>query len=124
MGPGRAQPHLPAEPETSDFLAPKGGGRHDPGMEARLAVLEEIAASTKDVLREMRADLKVVREKQETDYRSLYAVGVTAALGLATLSFMLAGGLAGIMAKGFTGSNESVRSPTLSPSRMSLVNGF
>jgi hypothetical protein len=54
-------------------------------MEARIAVLEEIAASTKSTLRELRDDVRWVRDKQETDFRIMFGVLITAALGLATL---------------------------------------
>ena len=69
----------------------------DGGMEARVAVLEQIAKDTKDVLKEMRedarafrAEMNAMRDKQERDFRLSIAVTITTALGLA-----------GLMAKGF-----------------------
>ncbi len=64
-------------------LASHGDGPQDPGMEARVAVLEEIAASTKEVLKDIRTDLKGVREKQESDFRILVGLGFSAAAALA-----------------------------------------
>ena len=46
-----------------------GGGPHDPGMEARLAVLEEIAKSTKEVLGDIRVDLRGMREESRSELR-------------------------------------------------------
>jgi cell division GTPase FtsZ len=65
---------------VSTRAAPQGGD-----MEARSAVLEEIAVSTKSTLRELRDDVRWVRDKQETDFRIMFGVLITAALGLATL---------------------------------------
>jgi hypothetical protein len=66
-------------------------------MEARLAVLEEIASSTRAVLKEIRDDirdlrseLKSVRDRQDADLRLVFGALVAVALGLA-----------GLMAKGF-----------------------
>jgi len=59
-------------------------------MEARIAVLEEIAVSTRATLKDLRDDLRTVRDRQEADFRILFA----ALIGLAL-------GMAGLMAKGF-----------------------
>ena len=48
-----------------------GGGPHDPGMEARLAVLEEIAKSTKEVLGDIRVDLRGMREESRSELRGI-----------------------------------------------------
>jgi hypothetical protein len=74
----------------SDTVATGGNGPHDPGMEARVAVLEQIAKSTEAVLGEIRLDVREVRKHQEQDFRILFGVIVSVALGLAA-----------IMAKGF-----------------------
>jgi len=77
-------------------------------MEARLAVLEEIASSTRAVLKEirddirdirndirdlrneMRTEIKAVRDRQDADLRLVFGALVAVTLGLA-----------GLMAKGF-----------------------
>jgi len=59
-------------------------------MEARIAVLKEIAVSTRATLKDLRDDLRTVRDRQEADFRILFA----ALIGLAL-------GMAGLMAKGF-----------------------
>ena len=82
-------------------LAGGGGPPHDPRMEARVAVLEEIAAATKQAVaglqqevRDLRAETSrrddALRDAIETDFRILFGAIITVALGLATL-----------MAKGF-----------------------
>jgi hypothetical protein len=82
-------------------LAGGGGPPHDPRMEARVAVLEEIAASTKQAVaglqqevRDLRSDsnrrFDALRDAVESDFRILFGAIITVALGLATL-----------MAKGF-----------------------
>jgi len=72
------------------------GGR-GADMEARLAVLEQIAASTKDVLselrtdiRELRTDMRDLRQDQKSDFRLTFGALITVAIGLA-----------GLMAHGF-----------------------
>jgi hypothetical protein len=59
-------------------------------MEARVAVLEEIARNTKETLGKIDARLIRVEDRQNTDFRILFAAIITATLGLAAL-----------MAKGF-----------------------
>jgi phosphate uptake regulator len=82
-------------------LAGDGGPPHDPGMEARVAVLEEIAASTKQAVAAFRQEVQdlrsetsrrddALRDAVESDFRILFGAIITVALGLATL-----------MAKGF-----------------------
>ncbi len=88
------------------------GGRGDRALEAKVAVLEKIAASTDDLLAELRWDLKAVRGKQDEDYRSLAdrisggAEGLSEKVASSALRICIAGGLAvagvvGVMAKGF-----------------------
>jgi len=78
------------EPEPPADLAGGGGPPHDPGMEARVAVLEQIAKDTKDALVDLRTEMRGLRSEQRTDYRWL-------------LSIMLGvgGALLAAMAKGF-----------------------
>jgi hypothetical protein len=82
-------------------LAGGGGPPHDPRMEAWVAVLEEIAVSTKQAVaglqqevRDLRAETSrrddALRDTIESDFRILFGAIITVALGLATL-----------MAKGF-----------------------
>jgi len=59
-------------------------------MEARVAVLEEIARSTKDALGRIEARLIRVEDRQNMDFRITFGALITTTLGLATL-----------MAKGF-----------------------
>jgi hypothetical protein len=73
------------------------GGGHDGGMEARVAVLEQIAKTTADTLidikvemREIRSDLRAMREKHDVDFRITFAAGTAAVLSVVAL-----------MAKGF-----------------------
>jgi hypothetical protein len=61
-------------------------------MEARVAVLEQIAKDTKDVLveikqdiREIRRDNLDIRHDQRTDFRLLFGALITTAIGLACL---------------------------------------
>jgi len=82
------------QPET---LAANSRKPHDIAMEARLAFLEEIASSTRAVLKEIRDDirdlrseLQSVRDRQDGDLRLVFGALVAVALGLA-----------GLMAKGF-----------------------
>jgi hypothetical protein len=82
-------------------LAGGGSPPHDPGMEARVAVLEEIAASTKQATVDLRLEVHdlrsdtnrrfdLMRDAMERDFRILFTALITTALGLAAL-----------MAKGF-----------------------
>jgi hypothetical protein len=60
------------------------------GVEVRLAVMEQIAKDTKDILVEIKQDLKEIRADQKADFRLLFGCIVTVAIGLA-----------GLMAHGF-----------------------
>jgi tetrahydromethanopterin S-methyltransferase subunit G len=96
-------------------VAGDGGSPQDRGMEARLAVLEEIAAATRQSVADQRADTNrrfeevnrrfeevnhrfdavdrrfdSMRDAMERDFRLLFGAIITVALGLAAL-----------MAKGF-----------------------
>ena len=62
----------------------------DRSLEARVAVLEEIAATTKAGMSELREDVRALRNAQERDFRILFGALITTTLGLAAL-----------MAKGF-----------------------
>lgn len=75
---------------TASTLETGGGGGESGGMEARVAVLEQIAKSTEAVLKELRDDAKELRRNQERDFRLTWAGMIAIALGLA-----------GLMAKGF-----------------------
>ena len=64
----------------------KGGGGGDNGsMDARVAVLEQIAKDTQGVLKEIKADLRAMRTSQAPDFRLLFGAIITVALGLAAL---------------------------------------
>lgn len=68
-----------------------GGGPGDSGgMEARVAVLEQIAKTTSETLKEIKDELVRVRDRQERDFRLTWGGMIIVALGLA-----------GLMAKGF-----------------------
>jgi hypothetical protein len=41
---------------------------YDPGMEARVAVLEQIAKDTKEVLVDIKGDLREIRKGQKMDF--------------------------------------------------------
>jgi hypothetical protein len=62
----------------------------DENVEARLAVLEQIAVSTKEILIEMKADIRELRQDQKSDFRITFGALITVAIGLA-----------GLMAHGF-----------------------
>ncbi len=55
--PGRG----PAEAGDKSSLPPGGEPPYGPGMEARLAVLEQIAATTRDALVEIKAEMREIR---------------------------------------------------------------
>jgi hypothetical protein len=82
-------------------LAGGGSSPHDPGMEARVAVLEEIASATKHAVAGLQQEVhdlrtetsrrdEALRDAIETDFRVMFGALITVALGLAAL-----------MAKGF-----------------------
>ena len=81
-------------------------------LEAKVAVLEKIAAMTEDLLAELRWDMKAVRSKQEEDYRSFaermasHSEKLSEKVSGSTLKLYGAVGLAaacvlGVVAKGF-----------------------
>jgi hypothetical protein len=78
-------------------LVPGGGDPHDSDMQVRVALLEQIAKSTSDTLadikselRDIRGDMRAVRDKHDVDFRLTFGALIVVALGLA-----------GMMAKGF-----------------------
>ncbi len=73
-------------------IEPGGAHRYPDDMEARLRVLEEIAAGTKTILAEIRADQRAMRaellamdQRHERDFRVTFAAIITTTLGLAYL---------------------------------------
>ena len=101
--------------DGTNNLAGGDGPRHDRNMEARVAVLEEIAAATKQGFSDMRRDIQEthrridetnrrmdelradtnrrfdeMRDRHDRDFRLMFGALITAVLGLAAL-----------MAKGF-----------------------
>ena len=88
---------LPSPGEHGSHLA---GVPSDTVLEARVAVLGKIAASTEDLLAELRWDMKAVRSKQEEDYRLLadkmsgHSEKLSALAGGFTLRLYALGGLA------------------------------
>lgn len=80
-----------------------GGPAHDRGMEARLAVLEEIAAASKQGMADLRQDARETNRRIEAlhaalerdfrtmhaalerDFRLLFGAIITVAIGLAAL---------------------------------------
>jgi hypothetical protein len=78
-------------------LAGAGSPPHDPGMEARVAVLEEIASATKQATMDLRQEVRetnrrvdALRDAVENNFRIMFGALITTVLGLAAL-----------MAKGF-----------------------
>ncbi|HEY3846295.1 MAG TPA: hypothetical protein VGL95_04195 [Acetobacteraceae bacterium] len=78
-------------------LAGGGSPPHDPGMEARVAVLEEIASATKQATMDLRQEVRetnrrvdALRDAVENNFHIMFGALITTALGLAAL-----------MAKGF-----------------------
>jgi hypothetical protein len=87
--------------DGANNLAGGGSPPHDPNMEARVAVLEEIAAATKQAMADLRQEVRALRAETsrrdealrdvvETNFRIMFGALITTALGLAAL-----------MAKGF-----------------------
>jgi hypothetical protein len=73
-------------------IAGSGGQDYPADMEARVRVLEEIAASTKTLLgdirtelRAMRAEIAAVDQRRERDFRITFGAIITTTLGLAFL---------------------------------------
>jgi hypothetical protein len=59
-------------------------------MEARIAVLEQIAKTTAETLNDIRVELRSMREKHDSDFRITFVAGTAAVLSVVAL-----------MAKGF-----------------------
>jgi hypothetical protein len=92
-------PPSAAEQEMDGLNNLAGGGSppHDPGMEARVAVPEEIASATKQATMDLRQEVRetnrrvdALRDAVENNFRIMFGALITTALGLAAL-----------MAKGF-----------------------
>ena len=116
---GFVRHHLRSIFDGDELLAAPGehgsrvaGGANASVLEAKVAVLEKIAASTDDMLAELRWDMKAVRSKQEEDYRSLadkisdHSGSLSekisgSALRLYIAVGVVAAGVLGITAKGF-----------------------
>ena len=110
---------FPGKPQNNSGVASGGSGPHDPSMEARVAVLEQIAKQTNETLGAIRTDLAGIRadlktdltavrteartgldatrDRQDRDFRLIFGAIISAFLGLAGMIL----GLAGVMAKGF-----------------------
>lgn len=97
--------HGPGATRNGDGGVASGGEPpHDSGMEARVAVLEEIARSTKEALVGIRADMAETRKEMRDGFRDVRAdyrwlMGIT--IGLA--AFTVAGftGILTVVAHGF-----------------------
>ena len=74
-----------------------GGGRYPGDMEARVAVLEQIARTTAASLERIERRLDLVAAAQRNDFRWLLGMMVTAT-GTTLAAFL---GLLGVMAHGF-----------------------
>lgn len=66
-------------------LPPPGEPPYGGNMEARVAVLEQIAVSTKEVLAEIKRDIRDIKTDQRTDFRVVFGAVIAASIGLATL---------------------------------------
>lgn len=62
-----------------------GDGGDNGGMEARMAVLEQIAKNTEKVLDRMDTRLIRIEDGQKMDFRLLFGALITTTLGLAAL---------------------------------------
>lgn len=80
-------------------VAGDGEPPHDPGMEARVAVLEQIAKTTSETLKEIRDDLRSMRADQRADMAALR----TEIAGLRRDGTSAAKWLLGLGATGFIG---------------------
>lgn len=79
---GSWSPHEAPEPKP---LEKRGGGDDSGGMEARVAVLEQIAKDTKETLGRIDRRLERLEDRQVADFRWLLGGGIAATLGLAAL---------------------------------------
>ena len=100
------------KPQDGEGVASGGFGPHDPNMEARVAVLEQIAKQTSETLADIRTDLAGIRADLRTDLTAIRAdskTGFEAARDRHERDFRItvgaiitvALGLAALMAKGF-----------------------
>ncbi len=81
------QTELPGDRKS---LHGEGNATYVANMEARVAVLEQIAKDTKEILVEMKRDIRDIRLDQRTDFRLLFSAVIAVAVSLA-----------GVMARGF-----------------------
>ncbi len=72
---------------STEKLEYGGDGPYDPDMEARVAVLEEIARKTEALLERMDARMTRIEEREHSDFMKLltFGLGATAVL-LATMA--------------------------------------
>ncbi len=61
----------PAAGKSKSSLPPAGGPPYGVDMEARLAVLEQIAASTRDALVEIKNDIRDLRTEMKAEIREI-----------------------------------------------------
>ena len=66
-------------------LPPPGEPPYGVGMEARVAVLEQIAKDTKEILGEIKRDIRDIRQDQKVDFRVLFGALISVAVGLAAI---------------------------------------
>ena len=81
---------LPEIANDDRLLARRGSGPHDPGMEARVAKLESDVGQIQRDVGEIKIDIREIRKAIETDFRLIFGALI-----------VVAGGRAGVMAKGF-----------------------
>ena len=80
-----------------DQIEPGGPQPYSPGMEARVAVLEEIAVSTKTAINGLRSEIRQFRTEMHQELRSIRS-DCRWLLGIMLGGFA---GLLGVMAHGF-----------------------
>ncbi len=73
------------EPPAKSALPQGSKTPYETSMEARIAVLEQIAKDTKEILTEMKLDMREMRGDARTDFRLLFGAIITVALGLSGL---------------------------------------
>lgn len=81
--------NLPISPNSGDTERNSGGNGGD-GMEPRITKLESDVEYIKRDIQDIKSDLKEIKKDAKSDFRMLFGVIITTALGLAA-----------IMAKGF-----------------------
>ncbi len=75
-----------ADPPAREKTLRRGGAKsYVEEMEARIAVLEQIAQDTKTILVDMKQDIRDIRLDQKTDFRLLFGALITTTIGLACL---------------------------------------